>query len=158
GLDVFWNNGAVAFMKEKGLLEEIVVDPRPVVDDVKWDGVCVWIATRKEGLWVVSRAGKVLARIGAKEGLPPCEHRIVLLPLAVGKVCAVGSTGEHGHTWCAMVTQPESGAAKIDVFHRAGRVWASEDEGKEEAYSRDPAIAFHPQWMHLYRRDPGKEP
>lgn len=158
GLDVFWNNGAVAFMKEKGLLEEIVVDPKLIVDDVKWDGLRVWIATRKEGLWVVSPGGKILARIGAREGLPPCERRIMLLPLATGKVCAVGASGEHGQAWCAMVTQPESGPAKVNVFHRAGRVWASEDEGKEEAFSKDPAITFTPQWMHQYQRGAGKEP
>lgn len=158
GLDIFWNNGAVAFMKEKGLLEEVLVDPKPIVDDVKWDGVHVWIATRREGIWLVSRGGNIVARIGAKEGLPLYEHGIMLLPLAVGKVCAVGASGEHGSAWCAMVTQPERGPARVNVFHRAGRVWASEDEGKEGAFSRDPAIAFRPHWMHLFQRGAGKDP
>ncbi|MCI0682522.1 MAG: hypothetical protein L0Y71_10480 [Gemmataceae bacterium] len=158
GLDVFWNNGAVAFMKEKGVLEEIVVDAKPIFDDVKWDGLRVWIATRNDGLWVVDRSGTIVARIGAKEGLPPRERGVMLLPLAPGKVCAVGTSGDRGHAWCALATQPESGPATVHVFHRCTRVWASEDEGKENDFARDPAITFRPHWMHLYQRGKGKDP
>lgn len=158
GLDVFWNNGAVAFMKERGVLEEIVVDPKPIIEDVKWDGLRVWIATRNDGLWVLDRSGKIVARIGAKEGLPPCEHRIMLLPLAAGKVCAVGAHGDLGNAWCAMVTQPESGPGRVHVFHRCTRVWASEDEGKERDFARDPEITFRPHWMHLYQRGKSLDP
>lgn len=157
GLDVFWNNGALAFLREKGMMNEVFVDAKPIFDDVKWDGLHVWIATRRDGLWVVGRSGKIVTKIGDKQGLPPREHGFMLLPLSQGKIFAVGSLGDRGRTWCAIVTlEDNAGAAK--VVHQCTRVWTSEDEGKDEAFARDPAVSFRPAWVHLYQRGPGKDP
>ncbi len=61
--DVVWQDGAVLFMREKGIFDEIFVDKKPGFDDVVWDGESVWVATRHEGIWVVGKDGKIKTRI-----------------------------------------------------------------------------------------------
>ena len=151
-LDVLWEEGAVLFGREKGVLHEVFVDPKPYFGDVAWDGRHVWIGTRRDGLWLVSPEGKRLTKIGPEQGLPPSDAGIMLHPVDPGKVCAIGSFGPHHRAWCAMVAWSD-GAAKVNVFHTATRVLGPSDP-KEMAGA---SLTFRPAWLHeLDPAEPGK--
>lgn len=151
-LNVLWQNGAILFMRKKGLVEEIFVDRRPWFCDVQWDGRNIWIGTRNDGVWVVSSAGELLAKIGKKQGLPPADQGILLHPIAPGKVCAIGSFGQHRRAWCAIV-EFDGKAGNVKIFHRATHVPASGEDA--EKLASDINLVFQPSWIHQF--DTGEE-
>lgn len=156
GLDVMWQNGAILFMRKKGLVEEIFVDKQPYFCDVRWDGRNVWIGTQRDGIWIVSPEGKLLAKIGKKQSLPPSDQGLLLHPIAPGKVCAVGSFGPHHRAWCAIV-EFDGKDGKVNIFHRATRVrMSSEDYAK---VGGDKDMVFRPCWVHEFnsaKKDKGR--
>ncbi len=152
GLDVMWQTGAILFMRKKGLVEEIFVDKQPYFCDVRWDGRNVWIGTGCDGIWIVSPEGKLLAKIGKKQGLPPSDQGLLLHPIAPGKVCAIGSFGLHDRAWCAIV-EFDGKDGKVNIFHRATRVPMPGEDDKK--LGRDTALVFRPSWIHEF--DTGKK-
>ena len=150
--DVFWGSGVVVCEREPGLLEELFVDEQSHFDDIAWDGRNIWIATRHAGLWIVSPEGKVLVKIGEKEGLPPCDARVLLHPLEPGKVCGIGTFNPNRRAWCATI-EWKDGQAKVNVFHRATRALLTTESSYKVA---DADLAFHPAWVHEYRTDAGR--
>lgn len=140
-LDVMWNAGVILFMRKAGLLDEVVADAKPIFDSVKWDGSHLWVATRLAGLWVLDKSGKAVAKITQKDGLPPCDVGVLLEPVSEGRVCVVGSFGEHSRAWCAMVEESK-GKFQVNVFHRATAVKPLAPTGTD--------IVFAPAWLHLY--------
>lgn len=147
GLDVFCASGAVVAQRKAGLLEEWFVDDTAHFDEVPWDGRNVWIATRHAGLWVVSPDGKVLAKVGEADGLPPCDLRAVVHPLEPGKVCAIGTFGPQRRAWCA-IAQWSAAGPKVNVFHQATKTLLVTDEQTNRA---EPDLAFLPGWTCPYR-------
>lgn len=144
-LDVMWQNGAVMFMRKKDLAEEVFVDKKPYFCDVRWDGRNVWIATRLDGIWIVSPKGKLLGKVGKKQGLPPSDRGLLLHPIAQGKVCAIGSFGQHHRAWCAIVGF-DGKTGKVEIFHRATCVpMAGQNYAKVSA---DKDLVFKPYWVH----------
>lgn len=106
-LDVMWSGGAVLFMKEKGLFEEILVggggsEPKPYFDDLVWDGQYIWVATRSRGIWLLDTSGRIVVKIGSESGLPPSEKGLRLCPIEPGRILAVGSFGPHKRGWCIL--------------------------------------------------------
>ena len=87
-LDVMWNGQSVNLMCEGGFLEEIAdiaqvgninlkIDTqrrRTQYTDVKWDGRRHLDHDGGDGVWAADLNGKVLASIGAEQGLPPMER------------------------------------------------------------------------------------
>lgn len=138
GLDVYWTGGAVLLHRTRGLFEEVLVDAEADFQDVVWDGKHVWVASGRKGLWVLAPSGQVVARIGAEQELPPGDRGLRLHPVAPGKVCAVGSFGEFGRGWCALV---ELENRKVKVFHEAKQVWSGNagDNGAECTWVFEPA-------------------
>ncbi|HUU91949.1 MAG TPA: hypothetical protein VM238_12160, partial [Phycisphaerae bacterium] len=145
GVDVFWHQGAIAVMQRAGLLEDILIAPESWIDDVKWDGHNLWVGTQQAGLWVVSLKGKVLARIGEKEGLPPADRSFRICSIAPGKVLAAGSLGEHERLWLAIV-EHDGRQSRVNVFHQATRVMTFEDLRKGRPFDVD--LAARPEWTH----------
>jgi len=149
-LDVMWSGGVVLFMKEKGLLEEVIVGgsrSKYFFDDITWDGQNVWVGTRSEGILLLDTSGKIVAKIGSESGLPPADKRLRLCPIEPGRILAAGSFAPHGRGWCAIV---EYGNDKksVNVFHQATKI---SDKTKT---ARDPFVVFEPRWIHEYK---GKE-
>jgi len=66
--------------------------------------------------------------------------------LEPGKVCAIGSFGEHCRAWCAIL-QHRDGASQVHVFHQATRL--PQDFNSEEA-EHEAEVAFQPCWTHEY--------
>ncbi len=153
-LDVMWNAGVVLFMRAPGVLEEVVVDKQPIFTDVKYDGQRVWIATRRAGLWVLDRNGKIEAKVGTQQGLPPADRSMMVHPIAPGKVCAVGSFGKHKRAWCAIV-EPHPKGHKVNVFHRAVKIPRTSSVSTP---SNDPELVFEPHWLHALHTVKGREP
>lgn len=151
-LDVMWSGGAVLFMKEKGLFEEILVggggsEPKPYFDDLVWDGQYIWVATRSHGIWLLDTSGRIVVKIGSESGLPPAEKGLRLCPIKPGRILAVGSFGPHKRGWCAIV-EFDKGKTSVNVFHKATRVPTKEDN--EDQLAKDPALVFSPQWVREY--------
>ncbi len=147
-LDVMWSGGAVLFMKQKGLLEEVFVGLRPCFDHLTWDGQNIWVGTRSDGIWLVDTFGKIVAKIGTESGLPSVNKRILLHPIEPGRIFAVGSFGPHLRAWCAIV-EFKKGQASVNVFHEATRV--PTDTDNREELENDPTLVFEPYSIHEYQ-------
>lgn len=148
--DVWWNPGAVLVMREKGVLEEVAVDPQPIFTDVKWDGRHIWIGTRRAGLWVVDpQSLQVIVKIGEEAGLPPSNRTMMLHPADPGRVCVIGAFGEHSRAWCALVSWTGD-AAHVKVFHEATHVPTGEIPRRESPAEPDVHLVFEPAWLHEY--------
>jgi hypothetical protein len=158
GLDVAWNGGAVLFMREPGLLEEVFIDSQAGINDriafsdVQWDGQHIWIATRLQGIWIVEPSGRVAVRVTEREGLPPADRELLLHVLEPGHVAAVGSLGKDLRAWCAVVSY-KGGRPDVNVFHHATHVRPPDRAGEKEEQG-DPETAFAPIWMHAYQLPP----
>lgn len=145
--DVAWQDHAVVLIPHTGPAREFPA-PQAYVKNVCWDGKQIWVATLSHGIAVQTFDGKIVAKIGPDQGLPPADRGIVLRALAAGKVCAAGSFGEHSRAWCAMI-ELSQGGAKVNVFHQATHVeqtWNPRDD-------HDPQRAFVPSSFHEF--DPG---
>ncbi|MEA3210301.1 MAG: hypothetical protein QOE70_3358 [Chthoniobacter sp.] len=152
-LDVFWSKGAILFHRTRGLLEEVLLDGTAFFDDVARDGTGLWIGTRRSGVWRLDAEGRVTLKVGSDLGLPPADKGIRLYVVAPGKVCAIGSFGEHERAWCAMIeTQPKPA---VKVFHTATRVLTDADDRKADS-TKDPDMVFTPAWVHLYEDAEGQ--
>lgn len=151
GTDVLWQGGVVAVMRTKGLIEEILVDRYVYINDVKWDGKRLWVATSNKGIWLVALDGKVIDRIADKQDLPAAERGLRLCPIGPGMVLAAGALGPHERLWLAIVKY--DGRANVKVFHRATRVLvAGQDWSKVPP---DVHRAGAPEWTH--KLDMGKK-
>ncbi|MBW3596266.1 MAG: hypothetical protein KY475_03210 [Planctomycetes bacterium] len=151
GLDVWWNAGALYAMREAGVLENIAADPQPIFTDVKWDGRRIWVATRRAGLWVIDpETLQVVAKIGETDGLPPSDYMLMVHPLGPGRVCAIGSFGEHKRAWCAAASWTGGGAAGVKVFHEATHVPSVEPPRDLPPSESDIHTVFQPAWLHEY--------
>jgi len=145
--DVMWQEGVLLLHRRKGLLEEIVVDPKAMFGDVIWDGKFIWAGMRRGEILLLSDQGKEVLRVGPQHGLPPCEEALRLHPLEQGKAVAIGSFGPNNRLWCAVVQIGPEGP-HVKVFHQATRVKGSEDP--EEDQGQDlagcPTSDFEHQW------------
>ena len=152
-LDVWWQAGAILFMRDKGFLDEVFVDDTAYFGDVRWDGKMVWIATRNAGVWVVKPDGTIATRFNSESGLPPADEGIVVLPLSGGRAIAVGSFGQLQRAWCALLDCNGPGGGSVDVFHEARRVARREDA--EADLEQSTALCFSPCWLHNYEAKDG---
>jgi len=151
--DVFWNQGVVLFMKKAGLLEEIFVDKQPIFNDIVWDGELLWIATRRDGIWIVKPDGRIKRKVLPSDGLPPGSRDIMLYAEKPGQIIAVGAFGNHFRAWCARITVTKDDKEQCRVFHEASRVvQAGEDDRMLE---NDPGLCFRPHWLHRYNTGSG---
>ena len=141
--DVLWQEKAVAIIGKQGAAREI----RPLETlffKVYWDGRNIWIATRHEGIWVLSTEGRILTKIGAGQGLPPADRGLLLHFLAPGKACAAGSFGEHSRAWVAII-EFGAGGAKVNVFHQATHLPPAAAFGPKNL--TDPELVFTPRFF-----------
>lgn len=153
-LDVVWHPGVVLFHRDKGVLDEVFVDNKLAVENVGWDGRAVWIATKRDGVWVVKPDGRVVNRFAAASGLPPTDNRILVQPLTNGSAIAVGSFGPQSRAWCALLQCDDRGGGSVRVFHEATRVRQA-DEAKSPELEANPALCFSPNWLHYYQAKDG---
>jgi len=151
-MDVFWDAGVVLFHRQKGLLEEVLVEPDAGFGDVQWDGRNLWVGACSGSVRVLSADGKEVTRVDIDHGLPPCERAIRLMPIAPGKILAVGCLEPMGRAWCAMI-ELKDGKPVVNVFHRALRIKSSDEEEK----AADADYAFFPLGLYAYPR-PGERP
>jgi hypothetical protein len=148
--DVLWWRRAIFFLRQKGLAQVVFEKDTESFLDVRWDGQNVWIATRDEGVWVVSPAGKIVAKVGPEQGLPPATA-MLMWPLAPGRVCVAGGSDR---AWCAMV-ELAGGQPRVNVFHTATTIQTNEYRGWPVA--RDPTLAFIPQYIFGFRSARGDQ-
>ncbi len=146
-LDVIRNGDSLLLHREKGLWEEIVHDKEAGFVDVKWDGKNIWVATLRQGIWVLATTGKIVAKIGKEQGLPPATTALELYPIAPNRMIAVGS---FGRAWCAIVERVGD-HGKVEVFHEATRqvTGIARIDGQES----DPSLAFTPKLIQPYKTD-----
>lgn len=144
--DVIWNEGAVLLHRQKGVLEETIVDPDAIFDDVKWDGRRLWVGARNGSIRVLSPDGTETCRVTAQHGLPPCDQDIKLHPLPGDKAIAIGSFGPHQRMWCGVV-EIEHDAPKVTLFHQAIRVRTPEDSKDDNG----PDLTCRVEWLHEHQ-------
>jgi hypothetical protein len=147
-MDVMWSRNSIAFIKEKGLMEEVPAGGgRPYFDDLAWDGRNVWVGTRRGGIRLLDTSGKLIGTIGSEDGLPPAGKAMRLCPVESGRMLAVGAFGPHSRAWCAVV-EYRKGKASVDVFHEAVRVPTK--AARKGELAKDPTVIFSPLWVHEY--------
>ena len=157
-LDVIWGCGAILMMKRPGLVEEKIVDTRLWVEDVVWDGLHIWIATRFSGIWVLNVDGENLRRFDTEIGLRPGDNRVLLHAVAPGRVIAAGSYGPNRHGWCAQIewSEQEWNKNTIKLFHDATLTQADLEEKNKS--NTDSHAAYIPQWVHALQARSKEEP
>ena len=144
--DVVWEEGVLLLHREKGILEEALVEPEAKFGDVKWDGKHIWAGARSGEIFVLSSQGKEILRVTAKHGLPPCDRALLLHPMGQDRAIAIGSFGPHRRLWCGIVEIGADGP-KVNLFHQATRVKTPEDlKGDEQ-----PDWASVPEWVHEHQ-------
>lgn len=162
GLDAVWTRAALRLIREEGRAVEVLSEAKLKITDVVTDGPHIWVgAGDGRGIYVLDRGGKQLALVGAGLGLPPTElNGPFLLPVAPGRVMAVGCFGNERRAWLAMVDYDDkTGAAKVDVFHEARKV-EPRDLGTgadDPAAALDPAVGFAPTFV-IEHRTGGADP
>src|SRR5208282_1227618 len=144
--DALLRDDAIAIISKKEAAIEIRLAGTQFYN-AYWDGRQIWMATSRQGIWVLSTGGSILTKIGPDQGLPPADRGMVLHVLGPGKVCAAGSFGEHRRAWCAMV-ELSQGGAKVKVFHQATHLPPS-----DTSFSKDVEQVFVPHRFYDY--DPG---
>lgn len=142
-LDAIWSCGAVFFMPHQGEVVQVLANEKLSVADVVWDGRNVWVAAFKDwGLSVLDRDGKELARIGQKDGLPPCSFSgLVIHPIEPGRVLVSGSFGKEIRGWIAIVNF-DGGTSKVEVIHEGTEVW--DRNNRDDSQSLNPKKTFAP--------------
>jgi hypothetical protein len=154
GLDVYWCQDRLFFMRQKDLLEARKPPVVGGISDVIWDGAQVWLATRGGGLIVLDADGRTRGVIGPAAGLPPGDQGIRLRAVEPGRVLAVGAAGNPLRTWCAEVTAPVNGRPSVNVFHRATRA----PQGQTDQAGLAADLAFTPAWMLAVDAGAGRRP
>ncbi len=145
-LDVFWGAHEIRLMRRGDAMAQVLREKDVWFSDVRWDGERIWVATRNAGIWILSEDGVVLQKITRKDGLLPAGRELLLHPLGEGKVCAVGSFGEHERAWLAIV-QADGKTAAVNVFHQATEIKAASESG---LIGNNPKLVFRPTWIHDY--------
>lgn len=149
-MDVLWGHSRVSILPKAGILEEIFkadLQKRDRITNVRWDGENFWIATEKDGITVVSPAGKTLGRIGSEQGLPRYDTQGVHTFLSLhavepGKCLAAGNFGKLNRAWIALITRNAAEADspyRVNVFHEATKV--PDREEKRSAPRTNPEYA-----------------
>lgn len=149
-VDVWWGTGVVMVMREKGLLEEAIVDVEAEFSDVVWDGQDIWVASRNQGLRILDPATlQWTMKCGEEQGLPPAEHGLNIIPLVNDsgeqRVLAVGSFGKDFRAWCCVVTRQTDGLV-AKVFHEAKNVSRTGERDWDDAEA-----VFRPTWITEYQ-------
>jgi len=124
--DLVQLNSSFFMHTRPGELEEIVLgkyqrnefDPK---FQTMWDGRSIWAVTFSHGIFIIDPHKGLLKEITAQQGLPPYINGILLVPIAPGRVLAVGCYGTDYRAWCAMLTWSGNmdEAPVVNVFHEA---------------------------------------
>ncbi len=153
-VDVWWNKGAVLVMREKGLLEEAILDPDAFYSDVCWDGENLWVASQLKGVAILDLTTLDWNHVCNDEhGLPPANRRMQIIPMKPGKIFAVGSFGKNCRAWCAVIAK-EGKKLTHDVFHDATHAMQN---GESFDWS-DPEASFFPAWIARYQQNSNGQP
>jgi hypothetical protein len=158
--DVLWSENSLYLHTTKGELTCLLAKSDALLEDVKWDGRYLWVGTRREGLWVFDRAGKLCTKVNREEGLPPVAENVwrvndarslLLHPVEEGKVLMVGQIMQNPRrsrspvrSWCAVVTYAE-GRSEVNVFLEARRTLAGGEDA--ESLHFNPEMGFRPKWI-----------
>ena len=162
--DVLWSETSLHLHKKKGELIRVLADSDALLEDVKWDGKYLWVGTRCAGVWTYDRAGTLLSRITAEDGLPPVAENIwraddarslLLHPVGEGKVLMVaqikqnpGRSRSPVRSWCAMITYRQA-RGEVNVFHEARRILGGGEDPKPLLLN--PEMGFRPTWISEHR-------
>jgi hypothetical protein len=155
GLDVFWTQHNVYFMKKPGELQRALPlpDRNTHVSSLVYDGRYVWVAAAR--IWhspliaAIDPATGKHWRFTAEDGLPYLPEGKLdmasgdfakLAPIGPGKVCLVGITGR---TWLATLTVSVDERKTARIFHEARQ--AANPEDVEQAKAAD--VMFRPNAM-----------
>jgi hypothetical protein len=154
-LDVFLGPGAVLFEKEKGILEEVLVDERAYFETAVWCGNYVWVASRLKGIYVLRPDGSQVAHLSLDQGLPSSDGGIVLHSVGPSRVVAVAKFGKRGRCWLAHLEATADGV-QHEIFWEARTVLPHRrTRNNPLALWRSPALAFHPTWIREFKDKPG---
>jgi len=170
--DVAWSNLDV-FLLRPGSQPLRILEMKGITD-VTCDGKWIWVAVAGKGVYVLSKAGKLVGHALADDGLPmdercyflgPSPHcrgfgklrGVVLHPVSVGRAIAIGRTGTQQRNWLAMLSLAtgklplnELDAAatpprvNVNVFYTASRVPGNP---ADVFTSRDVTAIFDLDWM-----------
>ncbi len=144
-VDFYWCAGALLLHRKRDVLEEILVEPKAVFADAKWDGRNLWLAACSGTIRLIGKDGKETYRVDRSDGLPECDRTILVYPFAEGKAIASGSLGPHDRMWIAMV-DATGRKPNVKVLHRATRVKGISDARTDQ----EADLAARPIWIQEY--------
>ncbi|MEI8373532.1 MAG: hypothetical protein WCJ35_11960 [Planctomycetota bacterium] len=143
-MDLLTGGRNVWMMRRPGEIESILPAGEKLGDIylARWDGENVWVATENAGLIILSAQGRVVARLGSAQGMPPlevgqeaknsrgsgwfCGLGERLYPIAPGRCIAIGTFGAHERVWFGLIERDpqQSGekAYRVNVFYQATKL------------------------------------
>lgn len=155
--DAYWTEDRFFLMRTPGVLSEV-----KLTDDTNdgvhfwsatWDGECLWIYARGNGIVAVRPDGTIAATFRQREHIPGFWKGFGLVGLSSRRALMVGSFGSSNRAWCGILEIDEQGEQSADVFFEAKYVADGRDKQRAED---DPHTAFQPQRVLHVQDDAGK--
>ncbi|NND96351.1 MAG: hypothetical protein HKN47_03355, partial [Pirellulaceae bacterium] len=154
--DAYWTKERFYLMRQRGVLERVALTDAKSIDDlfweVCWDGECIWLHVRGQGIIVLSRDGR---RLGSfKKLIPPYGKGHKLLGLSPRRALMVGSFGDSNRAWAAILEINSEGNLAADIFFEAKSV----QQGRTiQQASADASTVFRPVGLSQVRYANGKD-
>jgi WD40 repeat protein len=159
GLDAAWWASSVCLMRKPGTIEEVLHDPNEAVTDVAWDGRHLWVASTLTGVTVLDAGGRVVARVGKDQGLPPSDAVLLLHAVRPGRVIATGASetapgaaepadglSAPGSGWCAAIDfDPATAAGTVKPIVLESQL--PKDWPRAKLSHNQSVAAMHPRWI-----------
>jgi hypothetical protein len=150
--DIAWRPATLFIHREPGVFAAIAYDATAEFSDATWDGKNIWVATCRQGVWVLNDRGDIILRIGKEQGLPPADRGLCLCAMSEGTVMACGAFKPHDRAWCAVIRMTEA-SGQVQVFHEATRTHLRDDPQEiRQATDR----TFVPSWIGQMKDYPRK--
>jgi hypothetical protein len=129
--DLLWGD-EIAAMPRPGLLEPLNLALTRLLQpqDLKWDGQHVWLAISGDGLWVMDPDGKIVAKVGESDGLPPCDRGARIFILGPDRLIVAGSFGPTNRAFIAKV-EKAGDRYRVETFFKAARAMTERWMGDE---------------------------
>ncbi len=155
--DAYWTPEQFFIMERPGELRDLKLgvheSKNGLFSEVTWDGECIWLHARGQGVIAVRPDGTRLATFKQSEHVPNFGKGLKLLGLLPRKALSVGSLGENHRGWCGILQVDQEGEQSVNVFFEAKYVPQGRTREKSEA---DATTAFRPAWIHHVNMPNGK--
>lgn len=160
GLDVTYNRNGVYLIDAERSAHKVLEHPRGSIQSVCFDGRYLWVSSvHDNSLYVFDSNGSMVEQITADDGIPIPSVKILIAPLAPGRVMLAGALGGQRGWLATAQLAPTNDAHHVTVFHEAVKTFSNhlsrpmqdnQEGGHLADLVPDTHIKFDPDWMFSY--------